>query len=86
LASQFAIFELHDRKQGVLMVGFAAGLVLTLLLSAGMSALDSSLELRLSGASLLKFGVLSLAIATLAAAVPVRQIAGLYPAAVFRGK
>ena len=66
-------------------LGFALGLVLTLLLSAAVPALVPSLELRISGASLLKVGALSLVIAALAAVAPVRQIAGLDPAAVFRG-
>jgi ABC-type antimicrobial peptide transport system permease subunit len=44
------------------------------------------MTLELSAASLLKVGVVSLIITALSAILPIRQIAGLDPALVFRGK
>jgi len=66
-------------------LGFAVGLAFTLLLSAIVPALGSNLPLQVGVASLLKVGSASLVIAALAAVLPIRQIAGLDPAAVFRG-
>jgi ABC-type antimicrobial peptide transport system permease subunit len=45
-----------------------------------------SMVLKVSSNSLVKVGSLSLVIAGMAAILPVRQIAGLDPAMVFRGK
>ena len=67
-------------------LGFAIGLAFTLVLSAVVPALGTNLPLQVSGASLLKVGIVSLVIAGLAAVIPIRQIAGLDPATVFRGK
>lgn len=67
-------------------LGFVLGLAFTLLLSAVVPALASNLTLQVSGASLLKVGIVSLVIAGFAAILPIRQIAGLDPATVFRGK
>lgn len=67
-------------------LGFALGLTFTLLLAAAVPALASNLMLQVSGASLLKVGIVSLVIAGLAAVVPIKQISGLDPATVFRGK
>jgi len=47
--------------------------------------LASTLTLQISGASLLKVGMASLVIAALSALLPIRQIAGLDPALVFKG-
>ena len=64
--------------------GLAAGVAFTLLLSALAPNLGSNLYLQVSGESLLRVGVASLVIAGLSALLPVRQIVGLDPAAVFR--
>jgi putative ABC transport system permease protein len=66
--------------------GFAIGLAITLILSAIVPRLGLSMVLEVSGASLVKVGSFSLVIAGLAAILPIRQIAGLDPAMVFRGK
>lgn len=66
--------------------GLGVGLTLTLLLSAALPRLGTSLVLVVSGASLLKVAGASLVIAGLAALLPIRQIAGLDPVIVFRGK
>jgi putative ABC transport system permease protein len=66
-------------------LGFAVGLTFTLLLSAIVPALGSNLPLQVGATSLLKVGSASLVIAALAAVLPIRQIAGLDPATVFRG-
>jgi len=83
----------NGRLYGVVLVqalysvvlGFAVGLAFTLALSAAMPALDANLPMQVGVASLLKVGGVSLVIACLAAVLPVRQIAGLDPATVFRG-
>ena len=67
-------------------MGFSAGLLFTWLLSAAVPYLSPSLSLRVSSASLFKVGGLSVIIAMLSAALPIKQIAGLDPALVFRGK
>jgi putative ABC transport system permease protein len=66
-------------------LGFAVGLGFTLVLSAIVPSLDSNLPLQVGAGSLLKVGTMSLIIAALAAVLPIRQIAGLDPATVFRG-
>jgi len=66
--------------------GFAIGLAITIILSAVIPRLGLSMVLEVSLASLLKVGSLSLVIAGIAAILPIRQIAGLDPAMVFRGK
>lgn len=65
--------------------GFALALTLTFLLSVALPNLASTLTLQISGASLLKVGIASLVIAALSALLPIRQIAGLDPARVFKG-
>ncbi|HEX7975946.1 MAG TPA: ABC transporter permease [Anaerolineales bacterium] len=67
-------------------LGLGIGLVFTLLLSALLPRLGLSLFLEVSLPSLAKAGGVSLLIAGLSALLPVRQIAGLDPAAVFRGR
>jgi putative ABC transport system permease protein len=66
-------------------LGFALALTITFLLSVIIPNLGSNLALQISSASLLKVGILSLVIATLSALLPIRQIAGLDPALVFKG-
>lgn len=66
-------------------LGFAVALTITLILSIVMPYLGSTLALQISGASLLKVGTVSLLIAALSALLPIRQIAGLDPAVVFKG-
>jgi putative ABC transport system permease protein len=66
-------------------LGFAVGLTITFLLSVVIPNLGSNLVLQMSGASLLKVGIVSLLIAALSALLPIRQIAGLDPAVVFKG-
>jgi putative ABC transport system permease protein len=66
-------------------VGFALALTITFLLSVALPNLASTLTLQISGASLLKVGIVSLVIAALSALLPIRQIAGLDPAMVFKG-
>jgi len=67
-------------------IGFAVGLAITLLLSDIVPRLGLSMVLRVSTTSLLKVGGLSLVIAGISAILPIRQISGLDPAIVFRGK
>ncbi len=66
--------------------GFVIGLTITFILSAVVARLGLSMVMKVSSASLLKVGGLSLVIAGVAAILPIRQIAGLDPAMVFRGK
>ncbi len=67
------------------LIGFALALTITFLLSVALPNLASNLTLQISSASLLKVGIASLVIATLSALLPIRQIAGLDPAMVFKG-
>lgn len=67
-------------------LGFALGLLITLGLSTLVPYLGVSLSLQINGASLIRVGGLSIVIAGLSAMLPIRQIAGLDPALVFRGK
>ncbi len=66
--------------------GFAISLTMTFILSVIVPRLSLSMVLEVSGASLLKVSSLSLVIAGIAAILPIRQIAGLDPAMVFRGR
>jgi putative ABC transport system permease protein len=66
-------------------LGLGLGLVFTLLLSVMVPRLNLNLALQVSGESLVKVGGVSLVIAALAAVLPIKQIAGLDPALVFRG-
>lgn len=65
-------------------LGFLVGLAFTALLSIGVAQTSLNLELALSAASIAKVGVVAAIIAGLAAILPIRQIAGLDPAVVFR--
>ncbi len=67
-------------------LGFAVGFAFTLILSALVPRLGLPLELQVSGESLVKVATVSFVIAALSAILPIRQIAGLDPAMVFRGK
>jgi putative ABC transport system permease protein len=67
------------------MGGFALALAFTFLLSVALPNLASTLTLQISGASLLKVGIASLVVAALSALLPIRQIADLDPAIVFKG-
>jgi putative ABC transport system permease protein len=67
-------------------LGFASGLIITVMLSAIVPYLGVNLSLHINGASLIRVGGLSLVIAGLSAMLPIKQIAGLDPALVFRGK
>jgi len=67
-------------------LGFSFGLAITLLLSLIIPATGSNLTLEVSRVSLVKVGSVSLVIAALSAMLPIRQIAGLDPAMVFRGR
>ena len=67
-------------------LGFAMGLIITLALSAIVPYLGANLSLFINSASLLRVGGLSIVIAGLSAMLPIKQIARLDPALVFRGK
>jgi putative ABC transport system permease protein len=67
-------------------LGFGMGLVVTLVLSAVIPRLGLNLALEVSGPSLLKVSGVSLVIAGASALLPIKQIAGLDPAMVFKGK
>jgi putative ABC transport system permease protein len=67
-------------------LGFLFGLMITLSLSMVIPVTGLTLELDVSWASLVKVGSVSLVIAALSAVTPIRQIAGLDPAMVFRGR
>lgn len=64
--------------------GFVVGLVVTGLLAAVVPRVGLDLELAITTASVAKVALFSLVIASLAALLPIRQIAGLDPANVFR--
>ena len=65
-------------------LGFAVGLAITELMGAAVAWGDMNLELAVTGASLARVGLWAVVIAGLAALLPIRQIAGLDPAVVFR--
>ena len=65
-------------------IGFLAGIAFTGLLSLAVAQTGLGLELALGAASIAKVGVVAAIIASLAAILPIRQIAGLDPAVVFR--
>lgn len=66
--------------------GFSVGLAATFLLSIIVVHLELSMVLAISLASPVKVGGFSLVIAAFSAIFPIRQIAGLDPARVFRGR
>lgn len=65
-------------------VGFAIGLAFTGLLAFAIARTDLNLELAITAASLVKVGLFAAIIAGLAAILPIRQVAGVDPAVVFR--
>ncbi len=69
---------------GSVALGLVVALLLTLLLAALIPRLELALALHVSGESLIKTGAIALGIAAAAALLPIRQIAGLDPALVFR--
>jgi len=67
-------------------LGFLFGLILTLVLTVVIPRLGSNLTLEVSSISLIKVGSVSLVTAAISAMIPIRQIAGLDPVIVFRGR
>lgn len=67
-------------------LGLVVGFTLTLLLTIILPLTGLDLVMEISGDSLFKVSLVSLIIASLSAILPIRQIAGLDPAMVFRGK
>ncbi|MEW6403899.1 MAG: ABC transporter permease [Chloroflexota bacterium] len=67
-------------------LGFLFGLAITLVLTQVAPIFGSNLTLAVSPFSLLKVGGVSLIIAAASAMIPIRQISGLDPAMVFRGR
>lgn len=65
-------------------LGFVVGLGITFLLVQLVARMDLPIALEISGASLVKVASVSLVIAALSAVLPIKQIAGLDPARVFR--
>jgi putative ABC transport system permease protein len=88
LGARNADLYLTVLAQAILSVilGFLFGLLITLVLTVVAPIFGSNLTLAVSRASLLKVGSVSLVIATFSAMIPIRQIAGLDPAMVFRGR
>jgi ABC-type antimicrobial peptide transport system permease subunit len=68
------------------MLGFLFGLTFTFMLTKVASVFGSNMTLEISLISLLKVGSVSFMIAIISAMIPIRQIAGLDPAMVFRGR
>jgi len=67
-------------------LGFLFGSIIPVLLSLVIPRFGSNLALEISLISLLKVGAASVVIAGMAAMIPIKQIAGLDPAMVFRGR
>ncbi len=65
-------------------VGFLIGLAFTALLAFAIARTDLNLELAITVGSLAKVGLFAVVIAGLAAILPIRQVAGVDPALVFR--
>jgi putative ABC transport system permease protein len=65
-------------------LGFVIGLAFTGLVGFLVARTDLNLELAITAASLVKVGLFAAVIAGLAAILPIRQVAGLDPAIVFR--
>ena len=65
-------------------VGFVGGLAFTALLAFAIDQTELNLQLAITAASLAKVGLFAALIAGLAAILPIRQVAGLDPAVVFR--
>lgn len=86
LGARSRVLYLIVLAQAVLSValGFAIGLAFTWLLGVVVARTDLNLELAITATSLVKVGLFAAVIAGLAAILPVRQVAGLDPAIVFR--
>ncbi len=67
-------------------LGLGLGMVLTLLLVIVVPLTGLPIAMEISAGSLVKVGGIAFVIASLSALLPIRQIAGLDPAMVFRGK
>ncbi len=67
-------------------MGFVAGLAITLLLAAAIPRFNELLVLSLNGPLVLRVAVISTVLAGIAALLPARQIAGVEPVAVIRGR
>lgn len=65
-------------------IGFTVGLAFTALLSLAIQRTDLNLELAITAGSLVKVAGFAVVIAGLAAILPIRQVAGVDPAVVFR--
>jgi len=65
-------------------VGFAIGLAFTALLGVAIGRTDLDLQLDITAGSLAKVGTFAAVTAGLAAILPIRQVAGVDPAVVFR--
>lgn len=88
LGARNADLYLTVLTQAVLSVilGFLFGTIITFLLSQVVPIFGSNLALQISLISLLKVGAFSVVIAAMSAVIPIKQIAGLDPAMVFRGR
>ena len=86
LGARSRVLYLIVLAQAVLSValGFAIGLAFTWLLGVAVARTDLDLELAITATSLIKVGLFAVVIAGLAAILPIRQVAGLDPALVFR--
>jgi len=86
LGARSRVLYLIVLAQAVLSValGFAIGLAFTWLLGVAVARTDLNLELAITATSLVKVGLFAAVIAGLAAILPIRQVAGLDPALVFR--
>ena len=69
-----------------LLLGLVASVLLTLLLSQAVPLVKPGIAMEMSASSVVKVAAMALAIATVAAVLPIRQIAHLDPAVVFRRK
>lgn len=79
-------FAVLDQALISVTLGLALGLTFTLLLVVLIPQTGLPIAMEISAESLLKVSGISLVIASLSALLPIRQIAGLDPAMVFRGK
>jgi putative ABC transport system permease protein len=67
-------------------LGFALGVALTGALTLAVPRMVSNIAMTISVGALVKVGVVSLVIAGLSAVLPIRQIARVDPAQVFKGR
>ncbi len=68
------------------MLGFLFGLAITWLLTLIIPFIGTGLTMIMNPISLIKVGAVSILLAGISAMIPIRQIAGLDPAMVFRGR